>query len=293
MPAKNDRNCSPSKISYHNKDVFSKTFSENMRNKSLSAYGLHLPKIVDILPTNLPVIEANEMRLDNIFKLADGSLALIDYESIYKHENKIKYLNYVVRTLKRDNLIDNIEKPVRMIVIYTGDVQRSETDSHLDVGCLQFTIEEVFLSELDPRQIEENLTYKINTRIPLSEEEQMQFIILPMIFPGTEDKQACINRCFALARKLESIELQRFLLSGLLVFTDKVILKQDSEAIWRWLDMTKVGRIFEQEMQKKFQQEKHDSLIAMARRMLEQGLSIEVIQDIVPDLTYDEISSLK
>lgn len=57
--------------------------------------------------------------------------------------------------------------------------------------------------------------------------------------------------------------------------------------------MTKVGLIFEQEMQKKFQQEKHDSLIAMARRMLEQGLSIEVIQDIVPDLTYDEIASLK
>ena len=182
---------------------------------------------------------------------------------------------------------------IPIIVIYTGDVQRSETDSHLDVGCLQFSIEEVFLSELDPRQIEENLTYKINTGIPLSEEEQMQFIILPMIFPGTEDKQSCINRCFALARKLESIELQRFLLSGLLVFTDKVILKQDSEAIWRWLDMTKVGRIFEQEMQKKFQQEKHDSLIAMARRMLEQGLSIEVIQDIVPDLTYDEIASLK
>ena len=275
MPDKNNHNCSPSKISYHNKDVFSKTFSENMRNKSLSAYGLHLPKIVDILPTNLPVIEANEMRLDNIFKLADGSLALIDYESIYKHENKIKYLNYVVRTLKRDNLIDNIEKPVRMIVIYTGDVQRSETDSHLDVGCLQFSIEEIFLSELDPRQIEENLTYKINTGIPLSEEEQMQFIILPMIFPGTEDKQACINRCFALARKLESIELQRFLLSGLLVFTDKVILKQDSEAIWRWLDMTKVGRIFEQEMQKKFQQEKQEvlktSFLAIARNLAQKS----------------------
>ena len=125
----------------------------------------------------------------------------------------------------------------------------------------------------------------------------MQFIILPMIFPGTEDKQSCINRCFALARKLESIELQRFLLSGLLVFTDKVILKQDSEAIWRWLDMTKVGRIFEQEMQKKFQQEKQEvlktSFLAIARNLLEQGLSINAIQTAIPDLTYDEIASLK
>ena len=175
-----------------------------------------------------------------------------------------------------------------MIVIYTGDVQRSETDSHLDVGCLQFSIEEVFLSELDPRQIEENLTYKINTGIPLSEEEQMQFIILPMIFPGTEHKQSCINRCFALARKLESIELQRFLLSGLLVFTDKVILKQDSEAIWRWLDMTKVGRIVEREARKYAREETKK----VAKRMLAQGLSIDVIQNVIPDLTYEEIISL-
>lgn len=238
MPYKRNFNYLPSDISYHNKDIFSKVFSENMRNKSLSAYGLQLPKIVDILPTNLPVIEANEMRLDNIFKLADGSLALIDYESIYKHKNKIKYLNYIVRALKKNNLIDHIDNPIRMIVIYTGDVKRSQTNPHLDVGCLQFTIEEVFLSELNPYSIEDLLTYKINAGIPLSEEEQMQFIILPMIFHKKEEKQSCIRRCIDLAKKIEATELQQFLLCGLLVFTDKIISKQDSEQIWRQYEVT-------------------------------------------------------
>ena len=61
--------------------------------------------------------------------------------------------------------------------------------------------------------------------------------------------------------------------------------------------MTKVGRIFEQEMQKKFQQEKQEvlktSFLAIARNLLEQGLSINAIQTAIPDLTYDEIASLK
>lgn len=301
MSAKSNHNNSPSDISYHNKDIFSKVFSENMKNKSLSAYGLQLPKIVDILPTNLPVIEANELRLDNIFKLADGSLALIDYESIYRHKNKIKYLNYIIRALKKNNLIDNIDKSIRMIVIYTGDVMRSQTNPHLDVGCLQFTIEEVFLSELNPCNIEDLLTYKINAGISLSEEEQMQFIILPMIFHQKEDKQACIRRCIDLAKKIESTELQQFLLCGLLVFTDKIISKQDSEQIWRWLDMTKIGRIFnrelqkevQKEIQKEVQKEVQNTSLSIAKRMLAQGLSISTIQNFIPDLTYDEILTLK
>ena len=71
-------------IAYQNKDIISKIFAENMKNKSLRAYGLDVPDIVRALPTNLPVIAANELRMDNLFLLADGSLAIIDYESIYR-----------------------------------------------------------------------------------------------------------------------------------------------------------------------------------------------------------------
>ena len=48
-----------------------------------------MPKIIRVLPTNLPAIQANELRIDNLFLLEDGSLALVDYESDYKHEDKL------------------------------------------------------------------------------------------------------------------------------------------------------------------------------------------------------------
>lgn len=81
-----------SEIAYQNKDIASKVFAEKFRDISLNVYGINLPKIVEVLPTNLPEISANELRIDNLFLLEDGRVAVIDYESAYKKKNHIKYL---------------------------------------------------------------------------------------------------------------------------------------------------------------------------------------------------------
>ena len=109
-------------IAYQNKDITSKILGEKLKNKSFSVYGVKVPKIIRVLPTNLPAIQANELRIDNLFLLEDGSLALVDYESDYKHEDKIKYLDYIARTIKRcmEEEDAQIAYPlkIRMIVIY-------------------------------------------------------------------------------------------------------------------------------------------------------------------------------
>ena len=302
-------------ITYQNKDVISKIFGENLKEKSLAVYGVNIPKIKEVLPTNLPVIEANEMRLDNLFRLEDGSIALVDYESRYKRKDKIKYLGYIVRTLKREELLENLEKTIRMIVIYTGDVKKGTTDSRLDTGCLQFTVEEVFLSELNGPEIENQLSERIYSKGFLNEEEQMKFVILPLIYPGKKAKQECIRRCFNLAKEIYSAEMQIFLLSGLLVFTDKVIAQEDSEKIRRWIRMTKVGRLFEEEKieaLRKLEEEKNQEIKKLkkemrrevkkqtilqssktiARRMLEDGMPIAEIQKFITNLSYEEIAAL-
>ena len=43
---------------------------------------MDIPEIVEILPTNLPAVEANEMRLDNLFRLKDGTIVIVDYEHL-------------------------------------------------------------------------------------------------------------------------------------------------------------------------------------------------------------------
>ena len=63
-------------IAYQNKDIASKYFAEHFGIKSLNVYGLDLPDIKQVMPTNLPAIHANELRLDNLFLLTDDTLAL-------------------------------------------------------------------------------------------------------------------------------------------------------------------------------------------------------------------------
>ena len=74
-------------IAYQNKDIVSKLFGEQMKGKPLSLLGLRTDlKVVDVRPTNLPVVQAKELRMDNLFELEDGSVAILDYESEYKKQ---------------------------------------------------------------------------------------------------------------------------------------------------------------------------------------------------------------
>ena len=305
---KNNNQNPDSEITYHNKDVVSKLFGEKLKNKLFEVYGLEMPEITEVLPTNLPAVEANEMRLDNLFRLKDDSLALVDYESVYDYEDKIKYLNYIVRTLKRYKVFKDSKQIIRMIVIYTGDVEKGKTIDKLDVGCLQLKVEEVFLSELNAEKIEKNLCQKIHAGETLSEQEQMQFIILPLVYKGVEEKQNCIQRCFEMGKKIENREIQMFVFTGLLVFTDKVIRREDSEKIRGWLGMTKVGQIIAEEIEQAVsevrrqadkekkeavQEATKDANYSTARKLLECGVSVDQILQCIDGLTRGEVERMR
>ena len=292
-----DRRSAPGKpsIAWQNKDITSKYFGENLKGKSFAVYGLELPEIKEVQPTNLPAIEANELRLDHLFLLKDDSLALVDYESTYADSNKIKYLNYIVRTLKRNMEQHHFPCKIRMIVIYTADIQPQQTKKRMDIGCLKFQ-----LIQKDSEQTEARLQARFQGNQELSAEEQMEFIILPLTCKGNEEKQACIRRCFEMAKLLEDADMQRFLLSGMLVFADKVITKEDSKQIKEWIMMTKVGQLFEEEkIQYGREIEKNvtksvtkTNELKFSKILLHAGLSIEEISNAMTVLTADDIRKI-
>ncbi len=147
-------------IAYQNKDIASKILAENFKSKSLGVYGLDLPRIVRALPTNLPEISANELRIDHIFELEDQTICIIDYESSYKKENFIKYLQYMARVLERYRKESIYNVKLRMAVIYTADVLPGQTETVFDAGALSFHIEPAFLSSLDSGEIKKRFPEK-------------------------------------------------------------------------------------------------------------------------------------
>ena len=81
-------------VAYQNKDISSKYFVEEFKDTFFKVFGLDLPDIVREEPTELLAIEVNDRAMDKLYYLDDGSYAIIDFESVYSEENKVKYLGY-------------------------------------------------------------------------------------------------------------------------------------------------------------------------------------------------------
>ncbi len=289
-------------VAYQNKDICSKIFAEKLAGKSFQVYGVDLPKIKQVLPTNLPAIQANELRMDNLFLLEDDSFLLVDYESAYKEENKLKYLEYILRVLKIYQTKYGLNMKIRLLVIYTTDVSRENVSSILDVYSLKMELSQAFLSELDSKTIKETIIEKIKQKKPLTETELMQTIILPLTYKGETKKKESIKELFELMKEIKEEETQLFLLSGILVFTDKVIDKETAKQIKEWIRMTKVARLYEEEKieavneavtrtiqqkekekEKAIQQkekEKERAIHQMVKKMLEKNVDILNIMEI-------------
>ncbi len=250
-----------SEITYHNKDVLSKIMAENFREKSLKVYGIDVPKIKQVLPTNLPAIHVNEMRIDNLFLLEDGSIALIDYESSVKWENYLKYLNYIVRILER---YGQEAKHIRMIVIYTADVEHVSDEFHVD--CLTLRLEQAYLRKIDSKGVRDKLEKKLENGLPLSDDEMMQFIILPLTYKGREAKKEAVKDAVNLAKRITDKEKQMFVLSGILVFADKIIDSGTAKYIKEVIRMTQVAQMLLEEGREEGREEgKAEEIIGMGQ----------------------------
>ena len=280
-------------IAYQNKDITSKMLAENFKGKTFRVYGLDLPEIRQVLPTNLPAVKANELRLDNLFELADGTVAVVDYESDYDEADKVKYLNYLTGIANR-YLQEKKKCPVlRMIVIYTGDITRDQVSAEYHIGAVRLTVETAFLSELHSEEIYQRLKRKVEKNEKLDNEELMEFIILPLSYPKKEDKEKNLHQTVDLAVQIRDREQQLFILSGILVFSDKLIDRETANKIRRAIEMTQVAQIFEEEKQQALQEASRESSRQMVIKMIRKNYPTEEIASLVSSYSQDDVEELR
>jgi hypothetical protein len=306
------------KIAYQNKDITSKALAENFKGKTFKVYGLDIPDIVRALPTNLPVIQANELRLDNLFELADGTAAIVDYESEYSEKDKIKYLNYITGTANRYVKAKRDCPILRMIVIYTGDIKREQIVEEYHIGAISLKIETACLSELNAQEILTRLKEKVERKEQLTDEELMEFIILPLSYHKIEEKEEKIKETVELATKIADRQQQIFTLAGIAVFTDKIIDKETAGKIRRMIEMTQIAQIFEEEKQQaaeSYETEKRQALQQAAEsyetekrqtaesyeiekrqmviKMLKRNYPVEEIISLMPGYSQKDVEKLR
>lgn len=281
-------------IAYQNKDIEFKILSEGYKEKSFRAFGLELPRIKELLPTNLPRVSVDEKRMDNLFLLEDDTIAIVDYEAEDKRSNRIKYMNYIARVLERYEKNRTKIKDLRMIVVYTGDVQKA--DPIMEMSCFTLRMEQVFLSKLDGEAIFDSIRVKTETKEKLTEEELMQLIILPLTDKGKEKKQNRIKQVIELAKEMEEEEQQVFVLTGILVNTNQFIDRDYAKQLRRWLSMNKVFQLFEEEKQEAVNEAVNKTRLKdqkeFAEKLIEMNLDIIQIMK-ATGLTRKEIEAIK
>ena len=281
-------------IAYQNKDIEFKLISETFKEKSFEAYGLNLPKIKAVLPTNLPKVSANEKRMDHLFLLEDDTVAIVDYEAEDKLANRVKYVNYIARVMERYMKDSGMIPDLRMIVIYTGDVEHA--DNVLETKCFRLNMEHVFVSHMPGEEIYQEIKHKLENGERLTEQEFMRLIILPLAEKGKEKKQKRVEEVVELAKMIEDEQGQVFVIAGVLVCSDKFIDRDYAKGIRRYLGMTKVFQWFEEEKQEAVlqaakaaaQKEKQQTAV----RMLEGGEDFGSIM-MYTRLTKEEIEEIR
>ena len=255
-------------IAYQNKDITSKVMAEEFEGETFAVYGVKMPKIVRVEPTNLPAIEANELRMDNLFYLEDDSYLIVDYESEYDYSNMLKYMGYIVRVAKRlYNELGKVPK-IRMLVIYTADVERGTTNPYVKAGCFGFKVTEAFLSDLDTREIRKRIKGKINSEKALSSREKMELIVFPLAFKAKKDKQNAVGEVITLAECLQDDKQKVFVLKCLAVFADKIMSDKEAKRIKEALMMTKVDKLIYE-----------DVASQIAEKFLKSGTSVDVVAE--------------
>ena len=262
-------------IVYQNKDIEFNLMSETYKEKSFEAYGLKLPKIKAVLPTNLPAVSANEMRIDNVFLLEDDSVAIVDYESEDKASNRVKYVNYIGRIMQRYDSQNQVIPKLRMIVIYTGDVETAEDTWELP--CLTLKMEQVFIRNLPDAEIYQSIKKKLDNNETLSDKELMQLIVLPLAKKGKEEKQKMIEQVVDLAKHIDDENMQAFVITGILVSSDKFIDRDYAKSVRRYLSMTKVFQILEEEKQEAINLAEQKRNICVAESLIKDEVDIVVI----------------
>ncbi|OPW98778.1 transcriptional regulator [Geobacillus sp. LEMMY01] len=271
-------------ISYHAKDILFKSLSELYQNQALDVYGLHgLPRIKALLPNEFPAVRADEKRSDTLFLLEDASILLPEYESNQRFiDNHLKYLDYAYRILHTYYKQEKQIKPIRIVVIYTSDVTSAHEQLH--AGDVLISSKAVLLCEYNGDAIFHTIEEKIRHNEPLTAEETMKFILVPLMH-SRFDRQTMIEKTIELAKEIHDESTQLHVIAGILTATDKFIDEQYAKKVKEWIKMTKVMRLLVEELE----QEK-EAAVKEAVKEAEKQKAVEIAKNFLDVLPIHEVA---
>src|SRR5689334_5510938 len=126
------------------KDILAKWLARQIPATLLAALGLDLPPIVEVLPTEVPVLSVHLEQPDVLARLADGRL--IDLEFQMRGEPDLwRFLHYAYAA------VTHHQAPMQTVVVYGPGIARAPDT--LDLGSLVLRVTNVFIGQREAEEV--------------------------------------------------------------------------------------------------------------------------------------------
>ena len=198
------------------RDALHKVLAQAYEGKSFAVLGIKLPPIRELLPA----IPLRDGFIDSLFLLEDGTYAVVEYASGCHKTDMVKYTQHLAEIMERYDKEDG-RFNLHFIIIYTGDVEKAE--SVFDFGCLALHPEQVFLSRMDGEAEAEAIGQKIRSGLPLTDDDLMELVVLPLAVPDPEGKAQLFDRILAMAEEIPDEGQRAFVPAAMALATEKYI----------------------------------------------------------------------
>ena len=160
-------------ISGHNNDIIMKATAEMFKDKTLEVFGLKTAKIIDIMPTVLPIVEAREKRVDFVFLLEDETLLHLEFQTTISDDLLRRIAFYGARIVDRHNRV------VNTAIIYSGRIESAP--DLLQKGSLTYQVTNIYLKGMDGDEEYRRIKAKLDKGETLEESDLMKLIFLPLM----------------------------------------------------------------------------------------------------------------
>ncbi len=266
-------------ISGHNTDIIMKATAEMFKDKTLEILGLKTARIVDIMPTVLPVVEAREKRLDFVFLLEDETLLHLEFQTTVPEDLLRRIAFYGARIVERHN------REVNTAIIYSGRIQNAP--DLLTKGSLTYKVANVYLKDMDGDAECNRLKAKIDQEEPLNEADLQKLVFLPLMKSKQPENDMVIQA--AELAKVSKNEYTNFAIGALIAITDKFLPEEYKRKLLEVLRMTQIEQWLREEGLKEGLKE---GKLETARKALLKGVDVEFIAEIT-GLSLETIQKLK
>ena len=274
-------------ISGHNTDIIMKATAEMFKDKTLEMFGLKTARIVDIMPTVLPMVEAREKRVDFVFLLEDETLLHLEFQTTVPEELLRRVAFYGARIIERHN------RDVNTAIIYSGRIQNAP--DLLNKCSLTYKVSNIYLKDMDGDAEYSRLKSKIDREEPLNEADLQKLIFLPLM----KSKQAETDMAIQAAElaKASQNKYTNFAIGALVAITDKFLPEEYKKKLLEVLRMTQIEQWLREEGMKEGLKEgerkgKREGKLETARNALLKGADVEFVAEIT-NLPLETIQKLK